>query len=57
MALFQYFRLTVSTEAGMMSRDTIMLIDLNGDEQFLTKLQVNNSVQHWLFYNLTIIPR
>ena len=56
MALFQHFRLTVSTEAGMMSRDTIMLIDLNGEEQFLTKLQVN-SIQHLYFYDLTIFTR
>ena len=56
MTFFQHFRLTVSTEAGMMSRDTIMLIDLNGEEQFLTKLQVN-SIEHWLFYNLTIFTR
>ena len=34
------FRLTVSTEASMMSRDAIKLIDLHGQEQMLTKLQV-----------------
>ena len=56
MTFFEHFRLTVSTEAGMMSRDTIMLIDLNGEEQFLTKLQVSR-IQHWLFYNLTIFTR
>ena len=39
--IFLFFRLTVSTEASMMSRDVFMLIDLNGQAQFLTKLQVN----------------
>ena len=54
MTLFQHFRLTVSTEAGMMSRDTIMLIDLNGEEQFLTKLQVRtiHIIQHLCFLYL-----
>ena len=56
MESFYHSRLTVSTEAGMMSRDTIMLIDLNGEEQFLTKLQVNN-IQHLCFTNATIISR
>ena len=37
------FRLTVSTEASMMSRDAIKLIDLHGQEQFLTKLQVRQN--------------
>ena len=44
------FRLTVSTEAGMMSRDAIRLIDLHGQEQFLTKLQVRTKYVFVIFW-------
>ena len=44
------FRLTVSTEASMMSRDAIKLIDLHGQEQFLTKLQVRTLYVFVIFW-------
>ena len=54
MKQFRHFRLTVSTEAAMISRDAILLIDLNGEEQFLTKLQVRTTVFIQYFSIFTI---
>ena len=44
--MFQIHRLTISTEVTMMSMDSIMLVDTNGDIHMLTKFQVSSNRQY-----------